>query len=108
MMSKKAIKPGITFTLTFEEYWLLFKAATSDTGVVLALCKAGDDGDGRKVHFAFEDFAPCLKALSVATKRTTSVKKRDMLSALSRKLAGYAALRGQVRVHGRAVVQKPT
>lgn len=107
-MSKKAIKPGITFLLTFEEYWLLFKAATSNTGVVLALCKAGDDGDARKVYLAFENFAPCLKALSAAAKRTTSLKKREKLMALSRKLAGYAALRGRVRLSGRAVVQKPT
>lgn len=95
-MSKKAIKLGITFLLTFEEYWLLFNAARSDTGVVLALCKAVEDGHARKVHFAFEDFTSCLKALTVAAKRTTSLKKRDMLAALSRKLARYAVLRGQV------------
>lgn len=105
-MSKKPIKPGITFLLTYQEYWILFKAATSVTGVVLALCKSGDDGDGRAVHFAYEDFVPCLKALAAAAKRTTSLKRREMLVALSRKLAGYAALRDRVRVHGRAVVPK--
>ena len=103
-MGKKALKPGVTFLLSFEDYWLLFKAAGSVTGVVLALCKAGEDGDGRTVHFAFEDFAPCLKALTAAAKRTTSLKKREMLVALSRKLAGYAVLRSQVNLRGRAVV----
>ena len=102
------IKPGITFLLTFEEYWFLFNAATSETAVVLALCKAVDDGEGRKVHFAFEDFAPCLKALAAAAKRTTSLKKREKLIALSRKLAGYAVLRGQGPLRGSAVGQKPT
>jgi hypothetical protein len=107
-MSKKAIKPGITFLLTFEEYWLLFKAATSNTGIVLALCKASDDGRDRKVHSAFEDFAPCLKTLAAAAKRTTSLNKREKLIALSRKLAGYALLRGQGPLHSRTVGKKPS
>lgn len=106
-MSKKAIKPGVTFFLSFEEYWLLFKAAGSVTGVVLALCKAGEDEVGRKVHFAFEDFAPCLKALVAAAKRTTSLKKREKFLALSAKLTRYIGLRGHAHRHGREVELKP-
>jgi hypothetical protein len=100
------MKSGITFLLNPQEYWPLLNNMALSKGAGLALCKAVERDGFYEVHFAYEDFTPCLTVLAVLAKKTTSVKKRELYRSLSGKLIGYVGLRGHVREDGREVAVK--